>query len=114
MDLRGSSILLTHTLISNIMGSTMVCAQVAEELQRMGAAVTVLSSSFTGPARSVFESKGIHVEVGEDLERSIYDFDYVWAHSQLLPLSFIEQLGGISRNGIPEGKKLPAFILYNI
>lgn len=92
----------------------MVCAQVAEELQRMGASVVVLASSFTGPARSVFENKGIHVKVGEDLESSIFDFDYVWVHSQLLPLSFVKQLGVVSRNGIPAGKELPVFIFNHM
>lgn len=92
----------------------MVSAQVAEELQRMGASVVVLASSFTGPARSVFENKGIHVKVGEDLESSIFDFDYVWVHSQLLPLSFVKQLGVVSRNGIPAGKELPVFIFNHM
>lgn len=114
MTVRGSSVLITHTLISNIMGSTMVCAQVAEELQRMGASVVVLASSFTGSARAIFENKGIRVEVGEDLEASIFDFDYVWVHSQLLPLSFVEQLGTVSREHVPDGKQLPAFIFNHM
>lgn len=114
MTVRGSSVLITHTLISNIMGSTMVCAQVAEELQRMGASVVVLASSFTGSARAIFENKGIRVEVGEDLEASIFDFDYVWVHSQLLPLSFVEQLGTVSREHVPDGKRLPAFIFNHM
>lgn len=114
MELSGSTVLMTHTLISNIMGSTMVCAQVAEGLQRMGAAVSVLSSSLTGPARAIFEDRDIHVVVGEDIDASLFDFDYVWVHSQLLPLSFIRQLGKISREGVPSDKSLPSFVFNHM
>ncbi len=114
MNLSGNTVLLTHTLISNIMGSTVVCAQVAEELQRMGAAVLVLSSSLTGPARTIFEDRGIPVAVGEDIEASLFDFDYVWVHSQLLPLSFVRELGNVSRKGVPQGKRLPSFIFNHM
>lgn len=92
----------------------MVCAQVAEGLQGMGATVSVLSSSLTGPARAIFEDRDVRVIVGEDIGDSLFDFDYVWVHSQLLPLSFVRQLGKVSREGVPSGKRLPSFIFNHM
>ena len=112
MDLKGKRVLITHPLISEIMGSTVVCVQVAEALQHLGADVLVLSSSFTGPARAMFESRGVPVVIDEKQHYSIYDYDYVWIHSQLLPMSFVDQLQQINEYGIPSGKK-PAAFIYN-
>lgn len=112
MNLDGKHILITHPLISEIMGSTVVCVQVAEALQHLGADVLVLSSSFTGPARAMFESRGIPVVTDEKQHFSIYDYDYVWIHSQLLPMSFINQLQQINDHGVPSGKR-PAAFIYN-
>lgn len=52
--------------------------------------------------------------MGEDLETSIFEFDYVWVHSQLIPLSFEEQPGTVSREHVPDGKRLPAFIFNHM
>lgn len=112
MDLHGKRVLITHPLISEIMGSTVVCVQVAEAFRHLGADVLVLSASFTGPARAMFEARKIPVVIDEMQNFSIYDYDYVWIHSQLLPMSFIEQLQQINDHGIPDGKH-PAAFIYN-
>ncbi|KFI64272.1 hypothetical protein [Bifidobacterium cuniculi] len=114
MLLKDTRILITHTLISNIMGSTVVCAQIAEALQNMGADVTILTSAYTGPARVMFETRGLNVVVGEGEDFDPFDFDYVWVHSQLLPLGFVRALAEVSRNGVPEGKPLPAFVFNHM
>lgn len=111
MDLTNKKILITHTLIADYMGSTVVCLQVAKELLRLGADVTVISSSFAPPMDLAFEDAGIEVTLEAEAELDIFDYDFVWVHSQLLPISFIDQ---IEEGAQGQDKVLPAFIFNHM
>lgn len=113
MQLKGKKILLTHTLIAEYMGSTIVAAQVAEALQEMGADVSVMAASCTSPANELFLRNNIQVITDTDAPLDIYDYDYVWVHSQLLPMSFVEQLWAAEQDR-SNGKTLPAFIFNHM
>lgn len=110
LDLRGKKILITHTLISEYMGSTIVCAQVAKACQEAGADVLVISGAFTHPACLLFEGIQVVVE-SDELELDLCDFDYVWIHSQLMPVCCVEQVQEASD---ASEKALPAFIFNHM
>lgn len=113
MELSNKKILITHTLIAEYMGSTMVCLQVASTLKDMGANVVVVSSSFAAPMCHMFEDAGVDVVLETDSHyMNIRDFDYVWIHSQLLPVHMIEQIKQCVDNNC--SADLPVFIFNHM
>lgn len=109
MNLKGKRFLITHSIIQGIMESTVVALELAEYLQSKGAKVTVYTSYFGNPAMKFFSEKKINVVGGTEEPRlNLEDYDYIWVHSQVLPFSFIEQLG----QKIP--KRMPVFIFNHM
>ncbi|WP_251197724.1 hypothetical protein [Anaerotardibacter muris] len=110
--------MITHTTISQIMGSTVVAAQLASCLKEKGAAVTVFSTSFANPAKEMFERLAIDVVFDEDAQFDLYSFDYIWVNSQILPLSIVAALDQF--NGATEEqqqillKEMPCFIFNHM
>lgn len=92
MDVAGARVLITHSIISRIMGSTVVALEVAEYLKAHGADVLVYSPFTAGAALRLFSDRGIPTVTGDDPKLSPSDFDLVWVHSQVLPLSFVREL----------------------
>ena len=112
-DFSGKKILITHTLIADYMGSTVVCLQVAQALQEMDAQVVIVSSSYAYPMRTLFEESKLQVILErESSGLQLEDFDFVWLHSQLLPVHMIGQLREISESSNPD--ILPTFIFNHM
>lgn len=85
--------LITTPMISRIMGSTVVAYELAMQLKATGDEVIVYTDFLGMPFREYFENADISVVKADDnLSLSIYDFDFVWAQSQVLPLSMIDEL----------------------
>lgn len=107
--LEGKKFLLTHTQISNIMGSTVVAAELAEYLKTHGADVTVFAASFSGPAAELFRKNDIKVVIDENWDIDPFEYDYIWVHSQVLPLNLLRKIGcGENRD------KQPIFIFHHM
>lgn len=98
--------LITQSSLRLIAGSEINTLELAEYLQSQGAVVTVYTYFLSEPISPYFKGKNIKV-VTDDTELKIEDFDYVWVHHQVIPLSFI--------NSLATGKKrLPMFIFLHM
>ena len=112
-ELEGKRVLITHTLVSNIMGSTVVAMELAEHLLEQGAHVIVYASDANELMLGEFEKRDIPIIRSRDKEAahlSCDDFDYIWIHSQLLPPSILAS----AREAALGGGQLPAFIFYHM
>ena len=107
--IKNKRILIAQPLIHGINGSTVVTFELAKALQEYGAKVTVYTCDYDNPAKKLFVDNHITVDIAQNNPQySLDDFDYIWTHSQILPLSIIEALS----NKLP--KKLPAFIFLHM
>lgn len=101
--------LITQPMIQGLNGSTMVCLELAEFLQRQGCIVSVYTYFYDSPARDFFNAKNINVKAFADEPGfHLVDFDYIWVHSQVLPVSIVRELA----QELPE--KLPSFIFLHM
>lgn len=106
-ELAGRSILITHTMIHRIMGSTVAALELATHLHERKAHVTVYASFIDDPLKSLFLERGIALESDES-ELEIGDFEIVWVHSQVLPESWMRRLGDMSPS------ERPRFIFHHM
>lgn len=109
VDLNEKRVLITHTQVSNIMGSTVVASEVAAWFLQKGAQVTLYTASFGQEARLLFDQDLLEVICDGDWDCSLEDYDLVWVHSQILPVKIIEQLA--NSNSL---SKTPAFIFNHM
>ncbi|MFD1860925.1 hypothetical protein EHW97_07985 [Aeromicrobium camelliae] len=100
VELAGRKLLITHTMIHRIMGSTVAALELATHLTERQAHVTVYASFIDDPLKSLFLDRGITLESDENA-LEIDDFEIVWVHSQVLPESWIRQLGEMSPTDRP-------------
>ena len=110
-DLRGKRVLITHTVVQNIMGSTMVVMDVAKCLLGKGARVDVFCSAFGDPMSARFEELGINLIDDEFHEFYLGDYALVWVNSQVLPLSIVRQLTALEDSG---ETPIPPFVFYHM
>lgn len=102
-------ILITQPLIRGFNGSTLVTLELAGKLKELGATVTVYTCDCAEPAKTCFEEKNIHIDTAQSNPKySISDFDIIWIHSQIIPISIIESL----KKKIPS--KVPSFIFLHM
>lgn len=80
MDLTNTRILISHTTIAQVMGSTIVTAQLASCLKRKGAEVLVFASTFEGSLKEMFERDSVPVITDEEADLDLCSFDYVWVN----------------------------------
>lgn len=100
---KGKRFLITQPMIYGYNGSTMVTIELAEYLQSRGSEVTVYTYAYDYPIKSEVDSKNIRVVVASDDDSlSLNDFDYIWVHSQVLPLSIIDELSRELPKNMPE------------
>ena len=96
-------------MIRGICGSTMVTLELAEKLQNLGATVTIYTCDYGIPAKSIFETKHLKIDTFQNNPKyKLSDFDYIWVHSQVLPLSIIDALS----HKLPS--KVPNFIFLHM
>ena len=108
-SLKNKRFLITQPLIRGINGSTVVTLELAEELQRLGAKVTVYTCDHGEPAKSYYTQKNITVNTAQDNPNyKLNNFDYIWVHSQILPPCIIKQLSQKISN------KTPSFIFLHM
>ena len=119
---KGKRILITQPIVRGFAGSTLVTLELAEQFQKFGAKVTVFTCDYADPAKTCFEQKKIKVDVDQDSPKykikvdvahdspqyKLQDFDYIWVHSQILPISIIQELSQKLPN------KKPTFIFLHM
>lgn len=97
MELSGLKFLITHPTIQLIMGSTVVAYELACYLKENNAEVFVFTHFVDRPMSDFFKSKGIDIISAEDDPRLLLNsFDYIWIHSQILPIVLIERINQFS------------------
>ncbi len=107
--LSGKRVLITQPMIRGFAGSTVVTLELAVALTNLGAKVTVYTCDYNNPMRSIFEAKKIKVTKSTDCPvYKLADFDYVWIHSQILPISLVEDLANTHK------QKKPSFIFLHM
>lgn len=108
MNLNGVRVLLTQNDIYSINGSAVIILELAQFLINAGASVTVYTYFLENPLKDIFNKNGILVTESEDT-LSLDDFDYIWVHQQVLPLSIINELESIHMR-----RKVPIFIFNHM
>jgi len=109
VDVRGKRFLITHTVVHEIMGSTVVALELAQYLRSAGADVVVYASYAAPPMLDHFAAAGIRVvDDAAAGTLALGDFDYVWVHSQVLPLSLATELAA----GLPS--EPPIFVFHHM
>ncbi|MFW1952499.1 hypothetical protein [Acinetobacter beijerinckii] len=97
MELSGLKFLITHPTIQLIMGSTVVAYELACYLKENNAEVFVFTHFVDRPMSDFFKNKGIDIISEEDDPRLLLNsFDYIWIHSQILPIVLIERINQFS------------------
>lgn len=105
----GKRFLITHSIVHGIMGSTVVTLELAQFLQQRGAAVTVYAAFIGEPAAGLFRERGVELVDDETYpDLPLGDLDYVWVHSQVLPVPLVDRLGG------PLPQRMPTFIFLHM
>lgn len=100
--------LITQPMIRGLNGSTAVTLELAKALKTLGAKVTIYTCDLGEPASICFKDASLHVDqASENPSYKLADFDYVWVHSQILPVSLVNELI------TPEGT-LPSFIFLHM
>ena len=90
---KNKRILITQPIIRGFNGSTLVALELATTLQNLGAKITIYTCDFAEPASDYFKKAKLHVDTIQDNPKyKLSDFDYIWVHSQILPISIIEAL----------------------
>lgn len=106
-DVRGRRVLICHSIVHDLIGSTIVTLDLATALRELGAEVLVYATFVGDPAAALFAERGI--EVADDAAmagRRFSDFDLVWVHSQALPEAMVEQFA--------EPQDLPPFVFLHM
>ena len=107
--LKNKRVLITQPIVRAINGSTVVTLELAQELAKLGAKVTVYTCDHADPAKTLYKNHNIKVDTAQDNPNyKLSDFDYIWVHSQILPLSIVKCL---SRK-MPA--KVPVFIFLHM
>lgn len=109
MEVRGAKVLITHTQVQDIMGSTIVALDVATFLKEHGADVEIYAGAAGSPAVDLFTRRGLAVKCDMDQWYDLADYDLIWVQSQVIPLSIITQLARVS-----PGDKVPAFVFNHM
>lgn len=75
-------------------GSTMVTVELARYLTDEGADVTIYAYAYDYPIKAELDNiDSFKVVVASDDESlSLNDFDYIWIHSQVLPVSIVDEM----------------------
>ena len=107
MIVEGKKVLITHTLVQNIMGSTVVALDIAQWFRAQGALVTVFAGAQGLPMIEYYEYAGIPVIIDEKADLHLDDFDLIWVQSQVLPLQFAKELSGF------EGTRTTPVFVFN-
>lgn len=101
--------MITQPMIHGLNGSTLVALELAEYLKSQGAEVLVYTYVYDYPAKASYIDKNINVSVASDNHKlSLFNFDYIWVHSQVLPVSIIKELG----QELPDN--MPCFIFNHM
>lgn len=96
-------------MIHSLCGSTIVTLELADFLQKNGAKVNVYTYFCDNPAKAFFNQKKILIKTPNDNPRyKLSNLDYIWVHSQVLPLSIVKSLGRKT------AKKIPKFIFLHM
>ena len=107
--MKGKSFLITQPMIHGLNGSTTVTLELADYLMSEGDKVVVYTYYYDNPAKQFFEEAGVEVCSAQDEPVLRLDsFDYIWVHSQALPVSIVEDLG----SKLPA--KIPRFIFNHM
>lgn len=101
MDLRNKRFLITQNDIFSINGSSVIVLELAEYLQSLGARVTVYTYFLEDPLKTIFLERNIRV-ICSDEGLGLNDFDFIWVHHQVLPLSIINELGQKRKKPLPK------------
>ncbi|MGJ9414381.1 hypothetical protein ACHAAC_16905 [Aeromicrobium sp. CF4.19] len=105
----GRRFLICHSIIHDIMGSTVVTLDLAEYLRDAGADVLVYAAYVGTPADEIFSDRGIDVVDDEGVKGlSFAEFDVVWVNSQVLPVAMLDQLAD------PPPGSMPAFVFLHM
>ena len=96
MGISYDRVLITHTLLQNIMGSTVVALDVARWFVEQGSEVTIFAGAKGLPMIRYFEEMGIRIIIDEKACLHLDDFDLIWVQSQVLPLSIVEELSNMT------------------
>lgn len=89
----GRRFLICHSIVHDLIGSTIITLDLATFLEDAGGEVLVYATFVGDPAMSLFADRGIEVVDDAGMEgRSFTEFDVVWVHSQVLPEKMVDEL----------------------
>ena len=102
MEIKGKRFLITQPMMHWICGSTVVALELAEYLKSSGAEVVIYTCFCGEPMKGICKERGIKVDEYSGFPKyKLGDFDVVWVHSQILPLSIVEALGKKELSDVP-------------
>ena len=102
-SLDGKRILICQPMMHWICGSTVVTLELAEFLKSIGMNVEIYTCFFDEPLKTICNKKKIKVtDASSSPDYDILNFDFIWSHSQILPLSIIRQLSNRNVENFPK------------
>lgn len=108
-SLAGRRFLICHSIVHDLIGSTIVALDLATHLVDEGAEVVVYAAFIGDPAMTLFRDRRIEVVDDHGMEgRAFSDFDVVWVHSQVLPERMVDEFVG----QVPE--RMPDFVFLHM
>lgn len=108
-NFKNKKILITQPLLLNFLGSTMVTLELADFFISQGAKVTIYTVCYGSTIQQICEDHNLKIITFDDGEKlSMYDYDFIWVHSQILPIGIVNELNKKIH------KKHPAFIFLHM
>lgn len=107
-ELNNKRILITHTMVQNIMGSTLATLDIAKCFISWGAEIDLFCGGVADPMRTEFEKAGVRLFDDEMHEFKMSEYSLIWVNSQVIPLSIVRQLADY------DGVSAPPFVFYHM
>lgn len=110
MNIFNKRILITQPILHNFCGSTVVTIELADYFKKKGAKVDVYSYTLDEPVKWELEKRRISMYTAHNaVNLDIFNYDYIWIHSQVLPESMTSQLSELHNK-----KERPYFIFLHM
>lgn len=111
---RGKRVLICQPIMHSFCGSTVCTLELAEYLVSVGCRVEIYTLTYAWQLREICEKLGVEVHAVEDEPQlSLWDYDLIWVHSEVLPQTMIAELPQL-KEAASQGREMPYWVFAHL
>ena len=111
---RGKRVLICQPIMHSFCGSTVCTLELAEYLVSVGCRVEIYTLAYAWQLREICEKLGVEVHAVEDEPQlSLWDYDLIWVHSEVLPQTMIAELPQL-KEAASQGREMPYWVFAHL